>query len=160
MPSVRLSMRTSMRHSMLAVAAAAAFTLPSAFLTPPATAAASAAAPHAAAVPAAAASSSGPFDVTYGATYTRGTLTWKDRAIGVSGTHRAVNSSGCRETHVFTYTAKGALLGSRTSSRVCGRSASFKFTVPADVRGGAARVKVCLVRGDAPQLKCKTYRRP
>lgn len=156
MPSVRYSMRHSVRHSVrlsvLAVAAAAAVALPSAFLAPPATAA-----PPTAAVPA---SSSSPFDVTYGATYTRGTLTWNNRSVGVSGTHRAVNSSGCRETHVFTYTAKGALLGSRTSSRVCGRSAPFKFTVPADVRGGAAKVKVCLVRGDAPNLKCTTYRRP
>lgn len=159
MPSVP-SVRLSMRHSMLAVAAAAAFTLPSAFLTPPATAVASAAAPHAAAVPAAAASTSSAFDVTYGATYTRGTLVWKDRAVDVSGTQRAVNSSGCRRTHVTTYNARGALLGSKSSSQVCGRSAPFSFRVPANVRGGAAKVKVCLVRGASTNLKCTTYRRP
>lgn len=39
-----------------------------------------------------------PFTLTYGNTYTTGTVTFYNRVVRVSGTHRALSSSGCRWT--------------------------------------------------------------
>src|SRR4051812_35420286 len=40
------------------------------------------------------------FDVSYGASYARGTLTWYNRSVGAEGTLRAV---GCRRAWLGTY---------------------------------------------------------
>ncbi|WP_371749858.1 hypothetical protein OG302_41125 [Streptomyces sp. NBC_01283] len=96
-----------------------------------------------------------PFDVTLGASYVRGTLTWYDRSVGVSGNLRAV---GCNRVGFSTYGASGNELGSRSSSTQCDVTYQFSTGLPANVTGGAASVKICLSNANA--LKCGWYNRP
>jgi len=150
------------RHSILAVAVASALAIPTVLTAP----AAATAAPSALAVEAAtaartaAAYPTSSFDVTYGATYTRGTLLWAYRSVGVDGTQRAISTSGCRRTYVYTYDAGVNQLGVRSSSTLCDGVAPISFTVPADVPGGAAFVSVCLADGNGAALECVGYARP
>lgn len=153
------------RHCVLAAAASSAFALvglmaPAATATPSTfTATPSALTESAADAARAAAYPTNSFDVTYGATYTRGTLIWQNRSVGVSGNQRAVSTSGCRKTFVYTYDASVHELGVRSSSAVCDGVAPIAFSVPADVAGGAAFVSVCLTDGAAAPLKCEAYAR-
>ncbi|MFF0160667.1 hypothetical protein ACFYRY_24505 [Streptomyces sp. NPDC005263] len=149
---------SSPRHRVLTAAASSVLALMG-LTAPAAVAAPSAPARSAADAARAAAFPTNPFDVTYGATYTRGTLTWTDRAVGVSGNQRAVSTSGCRKTFVYTYDASVRELGVRSSSAVCNGVAPIAFSVPADVAGGAAFVSVCLTDGAGAPLKCEAYAR-
>ncbi|MEU1126501.1 hypothetical protein ABZ371_23760 [Streptomyces sp. NPDC005899] len=99
-------------------------------------------------------------NVPFGATYTQGTATWYNRSVTLAGEHRAISSSGCRATWMYTYDANGKQLGSRGTSIICEQTAGFTLNVPADVPGGAATIKVCLDDGNYVDLACKTYRRP
>ncbi|MEU2236789.1 hypothetical protein ACH4A8_22615 [Streptomyces vietnamensis] len=85
------------------------------------------------------------FNVPYGQTYTKGTITWYNRAVGIEGEQKSVSSTSCRRTLVDTFTANGVYLDTRSSSPVCGQSAKISFSVPADVAGGAGRVNVYLI---------------
>lgn len=85
------------------------------------------------------------FNIPYGQTYTKGTVTFSNRNVLVSGEQKAVSSSGCRYTYAETYDASGHRLGSNRSKITCGMSESFSFGVPADVAGGAAFVEVWLM---------------
>ncbi|MET9324622.1 hypothetical protein ABZX75_31350 [Streptomyces sp. NPDC003038] len=98
--------------------------------------------------------------VPYGATYTMGTATWYNRSVTLAGQHRAISSSGCRATWMYTYDANGKQLGSRGTSVICNQTASFTLNVPADVPGGAAKIKVCLDDGNHVDLACEFYYRP
>ncbi|NGO08745.1 hypothetical protein G5C60_14315 [Streptomyces sp. HC44] len=129
--------------------------MPTALTAPAASAAPAPAAP--------AASSTSPFDVTYGATYARGTLTWNNRSVTVNGTLRSVSASDCRRVYVSTHDAsdEGRNLGLKSSSLACNEVKPISFTVPADVPGGAAYVRVCLAdANDTPLGRCKVYARP
>ncbi|MGW3635378.1 hypothetical protein ACWD7F_35460 [Streptomyces sp. NPDC005122] len=97
------------------------------------------------------------FDVTYGASYARGTLTWYNRSVGADGTLRAV---GCRRAWFGTYTASANWLDARSTSTQCDVTYPIKATVPADVPGGAAFVIVCVDDANANPLKCVQYNRP
>ncbi|MGV9841959.1 hypothetical protein ACWDUB_07610 [Streptomyces fungicidicus] len=98
-------------------------------------------------------------DVSYGASYISGTLTWYNRAVGVDGALRAV---GCRRAWVGTYDASGNSLGARSTSTKCDVTYSLDDfpPVPADVPGGAAYVVVCLDDASASSLDCELFYRP
>ncbi|MFI1814906.1 hypothetical protein ACH414_31670 [Streptomyces sp. NPDC020422] len=105
------------------------------------------------------------FDVYYGQTYTWGSIKWYNRSVVVEGTHKSVSPTSCRGTTVYTLDSQGRQLSvSWSMYAVCGDSARFTMTVPADVPGGAAFVRVCLDNGrtDPPitALACKRYGRP
>ncbi|MDX3245200.1 hypothetical protein [Streptomyces sp. ME18-1-4] len=105
------------------------------------------------------------FDVTYGNTYTRGTLTWYNRSIGVSGIHKSVDVNGCRMTTVFALDSAGHELAHADSgSAACEYEYAFQFTVPVDVPG-VSLARVCLdqyvpATGTITYLKCVRYSRP
>ncbi|OEJ30226.1 hypothetical protein [Streptomyces subrutilus] len=96
-------------------------------------------------------------DVTYGASYVRGTLTWYNRSVGVEGTLRAV---GCRRAWFGAYGASGNELGARSTSTKCDVRYPLETGIPADVPGGAAYVIVCVDDANANSLKCVRYNRP
>jgi len=114
-----------------------------------------AAAPAATAAPAAYPTS--PFDVTYTASYARGTATWYNRSVGVTGTFKASN---CRRMYAFTYTANSTPLDARSTSLHCNNTAPVDFSVLADVPGGAASLIICLADADDRLLECTEYQRP
>ncbi|MEU9236026.1 hypothetical protein [Streptomyces subrutilus] len=97
------------------------------------------------------------FDVTYGASYVRGTLTWYNRSVGVDGTLRAV---GCRRAWFGAYGASGNQLGARSTGTKCDTTYPVKTVIPADAPGGAAYVIVCVDDANANPLKCERYNRP
>ncbi|MGW8887178.1 hypothetical protein [Streptomyces sp. NPDC055749] len=98
--------------------------------------------------------------VPYGATYTSGTATWYNRSVTLVGQHRAISSSGCRATWMYTYDAAGTQLGSGGTGVICNQTANFTLNVSADVPGGAAKITVCLDDGNYVDLACKSYFRP
>ncbi|GHI90446.1 hypothetical protein ACWGF3_17710 [Streptomyces xanthophaeus] len=98
-----------------------------------------------------------PFDVTYGASYARGTLTWYNRSVGVDGTLRAV---GCRRAWFGAYGASGNELGAKSTSTKCDVTYPLQTVIPADVPGGAVYVIVCIDDANANPLKCVRYNRP
>ncbi|MGC0334852.1 hypothetical protein RKD23_007842 [Streptomyces sp. SAI-170] len=102
------------------------------------------------------------FDVTYGQTYTRGTITWYNRSVTISGEHKSVSTENCRGTTGFTLNSADHEISHVSSDDVaCGESKTFSFNVPADVEGGAAVVRVCLDDGNiepyTTYLACKRY---
>ncbi|MFJ8666329.1 hypothetical protein [Streptomyces sp. NPDC093600] len=103
-----------------------------------------------------------PFHVAVGNTWTKGTVTWYNRSIEVTGTHKSVSTAGeayCRRTWAYTYDAhenKIGSAGSVLSETACGNTKSYRFSVPADVVGGAAFVRVCLDDGNLKDLLCTT----
>ncbi|MEU6948142.1 hypothetical protein ABZ957_23375 [Streptomyces sp. NPDC046316] len=107
------------------------------------------------AVPATTAAAEAPpytFDASFGQTYTRGTVTWYNRSVAIEGEQKSVSPTSCRRTLVDTFTARGAWLSSRSSSPVCGQSATISFSVPADVAGGAGRVTVYLIHEETHEV--------
>ncbi|MFI8423428.1 hypothetical protein [Streptomyces sp. NPDC085479] len=103
------------------------------------------------------------FDVTYGNTYTRGTITWHNRSVTVAGEQKSVSSTSCRGTTAFTLDSHDKKLALAFTSRTCGISERFDpFVVSADVPGGAAVVRICLDDGKIPATyySCKRYGRP
>jgi len=98
-------------------------------------------------------------NVSYGASYISGALTWYNRSVGVDGALRAV---GCRRAWVGTYDASGNPLGAKSTSTKCDVTYSLDDfpPVPADVPGGAAYVVVCLDDASASSLDCELFYRP
>lgn len=117
--------------------------------------------------PSAAATSAYPvskFDVTFGNTYTRGTVTWYNRSIGVSGEHKSVSATTCRGTTVFALDSRNNQVSEYAShDNVCGASAKFSFTMNVYIPG-VSIVRVCLDDGakqpPVTYLKCVRYSRP
>ncbi|MET8682230.1 hypothetical protein ABZW18_32845 [Streptomyces sp. NPDC004647] len=99
------------------------------------------------------------FNVSYGQTYTKGTLTWYNQSVNVSGGNNSVSSSACRATWARTF-AGGEQLGGDGGGHVCNGNKTFSFTVQAQVAGGASAVEVCLEDGSWNDLACKIYYRP
>ncbi|MFJ3903718.1 hypothetical protein [Streptomyces sp. NPDC090025] len=102
------------------------------------------------------------FDVTYGNTYTRGTITWYNRSVRVAGEHKSVDAGSCRGTTAFLLDSGSADVGHASSPEiVCGASGDFGFPVSTD-RAGVNVVRICLEDG-APEptyYKCVRYSRP
>ncbi|MDQ0904521.1 hypothetical protein QFZ22_000506 [Streptomyces canus] len=100
------------------------------------------------------------FNVPVGNTWTKGTVTWFARSVEVVGTHKSVSAAGdayCRRTWAYTYDShdnKIGSAGSASSDTACGNTKSYRFTVPADVYGGATFVRVCLDDGNYKDLLC------
>ncbi|WP_246561467.1 hypothetical protein [Streptomyces roseirectus] len=101
-----------------------------------------------------------PVDVTYGATYVRGDLTFTNRSVSFTGTYRSVSPTDCRRAWFGTLDGDGKLLAARSTGTLCNGIRAINTTVPADVRGGAGSVLVCLDNGSAAPLKCVEYKRP
>ncbi|MHC5905316.1 hypothetical protein ACVNF4_15650 [Streptomyces sp. S6] len=99
-------------------------------------------------------------DVPYGATYVRGNLTFNNRSVDFKGTYRAVSRTDCRRARFTTYDGSGHALATRTTSTLCNGTKAISLTVPANVRGGAGSIQVCLDNQHASPLKCHTYKRP
>ena len=103
------------------------------------------------------------FDVTVGNTYTRGTITWYDRSVTVTGEDKSVDGFSCRGTTAFTLNSARDQLDYNFSASVCGMSAPFTIPVEADVPGGAAVVRICLDDGGTyppTYYLCKLYGHP
>ncbi|MFD9305400.1 hypothetical protein ACFWCB_22550 [Streptomyces sp. NPDC060048] len=96
-------------------------------------------------------------NVTFGASYLRGTLTWYNRSVGVNGTLRAV---GCHSAWFGAYGASGNELGTWSTGTECDVTYPFNIGIPADAPGGAAYVKVCIDDANANSSKCTRYNRP
>jgi len=99
-------------------------------------------------------------DVTYGATYVRGDLTFNNRSVTFKGTYRSVSPTDCRRAWFGTLDGSGRLLSSRSTGTLCNGVRTIDTTVPADVRGGAGSTLICLDDGNAAPLKCLEYKRP
>ncbi len=92
------------------------------------------------------------FSVSYGQTYTKGSVTWYNRSLNVSGSDKA-QPGECRSTQAFSYAGDGTLLDSSSGDDgwVCvapGGSATsngYSFTISANVPGGASYVVVELL---------------
>ncbi len=104
-----------------------------------------------------AAYSTTPFDVTFGASYLRGTLTWYNRSVGADGTLRAV---GCYRAWFGTYGASGEELGAWDTGIKCDGTYPFRIGIPADAPRGAAYVRVCIDDVTAHSSHCGRYNRP
>lgn len=105
------------------------------------------------------------FNVAVGNTYTKGTITWYGRVVTVKGVEKSVDDFSCRGTTAYTLNSRNHQLAARKAKyNACGGTQTFNFNVPANVRGGAAVVRVCL-SGEDPfggwhkLLKCQRYGR-
>ncbi|MGW7363118.1 hypothetical protein ACWGI8_06745 [Streptomyces sp. NPDC054841] len=103
------------------------------------------------------------YAVPYGQTYTKGTLTWYNRSVQLTGEQKSVSTSSCRLTYVAAYRSDGGpnytRLSERTTKPVCGKSIDISVTVPADVVGGADFLYICL-DDTLNHLNCLTFNRP
>ncbi|MEE1770353.1 hypothetical protein PUR34_19990 [Streptomyces sp. JV185] len=104
------------------------------------------------------------FDVTLGNTYTRGTVTWYNRSVLVSGEHKSVDVNSCRGTTAFLLDSNSNDVGHFSSLyNVCGTSDKFSFTVDTYL-AGVNVVRICLDDGakqyPITYLKCVRYSRP
>ncbi|WP_405021285.1 hypothetical protein OHV05_34650 [Kitasatospora sp. NBC_00070] len=104
------------------------------------------------------------FDVTYGNTYTRGTITWYNRQVVVSGEHKSVSATSCRGTTAFGVDSQNHDVAVNFSDHgVCGASAKFSFPVTF-YQAGVGVVRICLDNGaehpPVAYLKCARYGRP
>ncbi|MFF9347788.1 hypothetical protein [Streptomyces sp. NPDC014734] len=100
------------------------------------------------------------FDVTLGNTYTRGTITWHDRAVTVAGAQKSVDPANRRQTTAYSLDIHNKQLGyAVTPGIACGKTQDFSFPAYSGVPGGAAVVRICLDDG-TKALLCKRYGRP
>lgn len=103
------------------------------------------------------------YAVSYGQTYSKGTLTWYNRSVQLTGEQKSVSASSCRKTYIAAYRSDGGpkytRLSERTTKPVCGKSIDISVNVPADTVGGADYVYICL-EDTRNSLKCETFDRP
>ncbi|MGW5849895.1 hypothetical protein ACWFQ8_18415 [Streptomyces sp. NPDC055254] len=93
------------------------------------------------------------FDVTVGASYARGTLTWYNRSVGADGELRAV---GCHRMWLSAYGTSGNDLGTWSTRSQCDGTYPFHINMP----GGATSVRICLDDAHTNALNCEQYNRP
>ncbi len=102
--------------------------------------------------PSAAADERASFDLTYGATYYRGTIDFYDRSVMITGELRGL-STGCRKGQAYAFrTAAPRTLDRGTTSTVCNGPVSRQIPLTADVAGGAAEVQVSLLPAGEERL--------
>ncbi|GAA2698846.1 hypothetical protein GCM10010412_094910 [Nonomuraea recticatena] len=86
------------------------------------------------------------FSIQVGASYYKGTVTWYNRSVGVTGAFKAV---GCRRVYADTRIANsGRRLDWQSSSTWCDESGPATLAVNADVPGGATKVNVWMTTGN------------
>ncbi len=83
------------------------------------------------------------FDLTFGATYYRGTIEFYNRSVIVAGSLRGL-STGCRRGWASAETADGGTLDYNTTSATCTGPVHREIHLTADVAGGARVVEVWL----------------
>jgi hypothetical protein len=75
------------------------------------------------------------YDITYGNSYDRGTMTWYNQGVGISHTLHA--ASGCREARYYTTDTNNNVYDAQLIN-ACNGSATGSFTLDAKVAGGAS----------------------
>ncbi|MEV6283099.1 hypothetical protein [Kribbella sp. NPDC051770] len=88
------------------------------------------------------------FDVPYGNTYAKGTVTFFNRGVAATVSFKSVSASDCRWVRVEALNSRGHQIDAGSygiTPRVCGDAMTWDVRdVPADVPGGAASVRVVL----------------
>jgi hypothetical protein len=84
------------------------------------------------------------FSIEVGASYYKGTVTWYNRSIEVTGAFKA---SGCRRVYAEAW-AGTTWLGWQSSSTWCDKSGSAPISLDTNVTGGATKVNVWMTTGD------------
>ena len=87
------------------------------------------------------------FDITYGATYFVGDVTWFNRSVSVDGSLRGLSGTGCRSVLAQTWIPSdigGTVLDERSTSLVCNAVVVEHIPLDADVVGGAGTVEIYL----------------
>jgi hypothetical protein len=84
------------------------------------------------------------FPIEFGASYYKGTVTWYNRSVGVTGAFKA---TGCRRVYAEAY-AGSTWLDWQSSSTWCDRAGTAPLPLSADVAGGASKVNVWMTTGD------------
>ncbi|MFE4491889.1 hypothetical protein [Streptomyces niveus] len=106
------------------------------------------------------------FHVANGNTWTDGTITFYNRSVTITGTHKSVSNASLatyRNTGAYTLNSERHQISSGVSSlndEARGSTEAFTFSVGADVPGGAAVVRICLDDGYYEDLTCDLYGRP
>ncbi|WP_326692539.1 MULTISPECIES: hypothetical protein [unclassified Streptomyces] len=106
------------------------------------------------------------YRLEYGNTWSDGTITFYNRAVTIAGVHRSVsaaNVAAFRNTEGETRDAAGKWMeanGNPLSQEASAATKSFRFSIPANAPGGAAKVRVCLTDGYHKRLKCQLVSRP
>ena len=94
-----------------------------------------------------------PFDITYGATYFRGTTTWSDRSATVDGTLRGLSGTGCRSVEVIAYGPHWEVYDDRSTSLVCNAVVAEHIPLVFNVQGGAAVIEIYFREPDLNTLE-------
>ncbi|WP_461123021.1 hypothetical protein [Saccharothrix stipae] len=84
------------------------------------------------------------FSIVVGASYYKGTVTWYNRAVGVTGSFKAV---GCRRIYGEAWN-NNTFLDVASSSTWCNRSGSAPFALDANAVGGANEVYIWMTTED------------
>jgi hypothetical protein len=106
------------------------------------------------------------FRVANGNTWTDGTITFYNRSVTVTGTHKSVSNASLttyRNTGAYTLNSERHQISSGVSSKddeARGSTEAFTFSVGADVPGGAAVVRIRLDDGNYEDLTCDLHGRP
>ncbi|MFD1151583.1 hypothetical protein [Saccharothrix hoggarensis] len=101
-------------------------------------------APATAAAAPAAAYPTSTFSIEVGASYYKGTVTWYNRSVGVTGAFKAV---GCRRVYGEAWSGD-TYLDTVSSSTWCDRAGQAPFSIAADVVGGANELYIWMTTGD------------
>ncbi len=84
------------------------------------------------------------FPIEVGASYYKGTVTWYNRSVGVTGAFKAV---GCRRVYAEAR-AGSTFLDWDSSSTWCDKSGQAPISLDANVTGGATKVYVWMTTGN------------
>lgn len=74
------------------------------------------------------------YDITYGRSYERGTITWYNQSVGIS--HTLYAASDCRMARFYTTDANSKVFDSAVVN-ACSGAAKGYFSLQADAAGGA-----------------------
>ena len=90
--------------------------------------------------PSAQASTVRSFHLKYGATYTKGTITFYNRSAKIVGVQRAVSPdiSGCRYTAFWANPGGGSI----TTDNTCNGTHEYSFTIELDQPGGPSSIGI------------------
>ncbi|WP_030742352.1 hypothetical protein [Streptomyces sp. NRRL F-5135] len=100
------------------------------------------------------------YHLKWGQTWSKGTVTFNNRSVAVVGQQKSVSKNDCRRTYASAHAANGKELGYAITPWVCGTTAKYTLNVPANVRGGAAYVKVHFQDHAANTVAGATVRKP
>lgn len=92
------------------------------------------------------------FEIVVGASYFKGTVTWYNRSVGVTGAFKA---TGCRRAYGQAFKGSAPLKFANTSTW-CDRSGPVTLDVKTDVVGGADNIWVYMTDGNLERLEGQT----